>query len=334
MRKFFLFLSIFPLILAACGSNPAPVSGPKPTASKNPAKPTPAATRFTSTCTKSLDPAANTNEPSLFPPVSELDHITGPADAAVTIIEYSDFQCNGCAQMTYVMAYLVQKFGAQIRLVYRPFPLTKVYDKAALSAQAAEAANLQGKFWDMHNLLFGRQAEWWNLTPDQFEKWLGEQAGPLGLETAKFKADLKSPETVNIVAQAQLDGQDIGLGGVPLLLINGEIQKPPYILSELENIVSLKLLMTRQFHECPPLVIDPAKKYTAKLKTDKGDIVIRLFADRAPNTVNNFVFLAQRGWYDNITFYRVLAGYFAQTGDPSETGLGNPGYFIPDEIDP
>jgi len=82
------------------------------------------------------------------------------------------------------------------------------------------------------------------------------------------------------------------------------------------------------------VVVDPTKQYFATLKTTKGDIVIHLLIDRAPNTVNNFVFLAQQGWYDNTTFFRVIPGFVAQAGDPSGTGGGNPGYFIPDEIDP
>jgi cyclophilin family peptidyl-prolyl cis-trans isomerase len=70
------------------------------------------------------------------------------------------------------------------------------------------------------------------------------------------------------------------------------------------------------------------------LKTERGDIVIRLFADRAPMTVNSFLFLARDGWYDDITFHRVIPDLFAQTGDPSGTGKGNPGYYVITEIDP
>jgi cyclophilin family peptidyl-prolyl cis-trans isomerase len=72
----------------------------------------------------------------------------------------------------------------------------------------------------------------------------------------------------------------------------------------------------------------------ATLHTEKGDIVIQLFADKAPMTVNSFLFLARDGWYDDITFHRVIPEIFAQTGDPSGTGKGNPGYYIVTEIDP
>lgn len=84
----------------------------------------------------------------------------------------------------------------------------------------------------------------------------------------------------------------------------------------------------------PEMSIDPSKVYYATLKTDKGDIRAQLFADRAPLTVNNFVFLAREGFYDNTTFHRVLDGFMAQAGDPTGTGAGGPGYQFRDEFVP
>lgn len=80
--------------------------------------------------------------------------------------------------------------------------------------------------------------------------------------------------------------------------------------------------------------IDPAKSYTATVNTDLGDIVIELFADKAPNTVNNFVFLARDGFYDGVSFHRVIKGFMAQGGDPTGTGMGGPGYSFEDEFHP
>ena len=82
------------------------------------------------------------------------------------------------------------------------------------------------------------------------------------------------------------------------------------------------------------MVIDPAQRYTATISTDKGDIVIELFADKAPRTVNNFVFLAREGYYDGVTFHRVIKGFMAQGGDPTGTGSGGPGYNFDDEFHP
>jgi len=93
-------------------------------------------------------------------------------------------------------------------------------------------------------------------------------------------------------------------------------------------------LSYKQWPTAPAMAIDPSKIYVATMKTAKGDIVIELLANKAPVTVNNFVFLAKEGFYDNTTFHRVIAGNFAQGGDPSASGTGGPGYSFPDEFNP
>ena len=90
----------------------------------------------------------------------------------------------------------------------------------------------------------------------------------------------------------------------------------------------------KQWAQPPAMIIDPKKHYTAVFKTEKGDITVELFADKAPNTVNNFVFLAREGFYDNTTFHRVIQGFMAQGGDPTGTGRGGPGYRFADEFHP
>ena len=80
------------------------------------------------------------------------------------------------------------------------------------------------------------------------------------------------------------------------------------------------------------MVIDTSKNYTATIETEKGSLVLELFARDVPNTVNNFVFLAREGFYDNSTFHRVMPGFMAQGGDPTGTGRGGPGYAFADEF--
>ena len=92
--------------------------------------------------------------------------------------------------------------------------------------------------------------------------------------------------------------------------------------------------MSKQWKNPPEMVIDTAKKYTAIISTDKGDIVLDLFADKTPRTVNNFVFLARAGFYDDTIFHRVIADFMAQGGDPTGTGSGGPGYRFADEFHP
>jgi len=90
-------------------------------------------------------------------------------------------------------------------------------------------------------------------------------------------------------------------------------------------------MATKQWRSAPAMEIDPAKSYTATVHTDKGDVVIDLFAADAPQTVNNFVFLARQGFYDGVGFHRVIPGFMAQGGDPTSTGTGGPGYSFKDE---
>lgn len=91
---------------------------------------------------------------------------------------------------------------------------------------------------------------------------------------------------------------------------------------------------TRQWSSAPEMAIDQTKTYHATLHTDKGDIVLKLFADKVPHTVNNFVFLARQGFYDGTMFHRVIANFMAQGGDPTSTGTGGPGYRFKDEFHP
>jgi cyclophilin family peptidyl-prolyl cis-trans isomerase len=90
----------------------------------------------------------------------------------------------------------------------------------------------------------------------------------------------------------------------------------------------------KQYASPPPMIIDAKKSYAATIKTDIGDIVIDLYADKAPKTVNNFVFLANDGFYDGVIFHRVINDFMAQGGDPTGTGMGGPGYRFEDEFHP
>lgn len=93
-------------------------------------------------------------------------------------------------------------------------------------------------------------------------------------------------------------------------------------------------MTTKAWNTSPKMIIDPQKKYTATLNTGKGDIVIELFADQTPRTVNNFVFLAREGFYDGTIFHRVIADFMVQGGDPTGSGSGGPGYRLEDEFHP
>jgi cyclophilin family peptidyl-prolyl cis-trans isomerase/protein-disulfide isomerase len=270
--------------------------------------------------------------------VTAEDWQRGPADAAVTLTEYSDFQCPFCAQLAGVLQELEARYPEQLNVVYRHFPLIgtpeqPLHDKAAVSMQAAEAAGAQGKFWEMHDALFAAQAEWTAMSAEDFEAWLLDTAKTLELDIEQFTADLHSEDNAAAAQAAWEAGQELQLGGTPFLLINGLPYSGPLDVTSLDTILQLEFLRAREFNECPEMALENGASYTATLRTAKGDIVIELFPDVAPIAVNSFVFLAENDWFDNVTFHRVLPGFVAQAGDPTGSGYGGPGYSFAIEVD-
>ena len=332
MHKFFsFFLLSFTLsfLASSCGNaTPAStttVSSPTP----NITIPTPPS------CTDIItEPTPGPDTPSVFPPESKTDHVRGAENPTVTIVDYSDYQDFRSGLFEQQLNQFLKEHPKDVRVVNRIFPLISVNDKAALAAQAAEAAAEQNKFWEMHSLLFAQQENWIDLSVQDFEQWITARAAALGMDVDQFKSDLKRDDIVAKIQKAWEEGQAMGLPGTPLVLINGQIYGGPRDYNSLNDILQLLLLGKRQYESCPPLTVQGNKQYIATLHTEKGDVVIQLFADKAPITVNSFIFLARDGWYDNITFHRVIPDLFAQTGDPSGTGKGNPGYYVITEIDP
>jgi cyclophilin family peptidyl-prolyl cis-trans isomerase/protein-disulfide isomerase len=337
MKRVLTIVYLAALLLSACGQA---VPGTPLQSSKQTLNPTPASgiAQITPThapgCTvKTARPQANPTVQSLLPAVTKEDWVRGSSDAFETIIEYCDFQGAGCAQIAPVLTQLQTKYPKDVRIVYRHFPLSND-DKAALATQAAEAAGLQGKFWEMHDLLFAQNKDWVGLSVDQFQDWLVKRAGELGLDVEKFKTDLNSAALVAFAKDAFERNAAIGMPGVPFLVVNGLPYNAPVDFGNLDTMTALMLLEKRQFSDCPPVTIDPKKQYLAILHTEKGDITLELFADKAPLAVNSFIFLARNHWYDGVTFHRVIPGFVAQAGDPTGTGIGGPGYAFDNEISP
>jgi cyclophilin family peptidyl-prolyl cis-trans isomerase/protein-disulfide isomerase len=332
MKRTFIILSssaLWLFFLSACAAHTISTASPplvlEPAIHQN--TPTPAAT-----CSiLSTDPTAAPNANSYFPPVSEADFSFGPKDAPVTLVEYCDFQSAGCRNISFVIATLL-KNRADVRFVFRPFPLIGVLDKSDKAHLAALAADKQGKFWTMYNLLYINYDEWTSLKPGQFNSWAKKKATEAGLDGDQLQAAINAPQTTTQMISMYDVAKKLGIPAVPLLLINGAIQ-PSYLLDyqNVNDAIGLIVLGQKQFSHCPPFNIDATKQYIATIQTEKGDIVVELLPDKAPLAVNSFVFLARQGWYDGVTFHRVIAGFAAQTGDPSGTGMGNPGYFFKNE---
>ena len=261
-------------------------------------------------------------------------HVSGPAQAPVTIVVFSHYQCPECAFQAVVLKQIRLAHPDDVRFIYLDAPQTGI-DKDDLAIRAAEAADLQGKFWEMHDLLFEKLSAWTDLPPAGFEAWAAEQATGLGMDAARFQADFVGDTVSGRLQQALQSSAAIQAYSLPLLFVNSNT---PYTgladFPSLDTVVRLYALTKRQFSACPDWSIDLLKQYIATLQTSRGNIVIQLFPDKAPLAVNNFVFLARQGWYDGITWQRVIRGSLAQTGDPSGTGMGNPGYYFATEIAP
>lgn len=269
-----------------------------------------------------------------IPALDEDDWIKGSDSAGMTVIEYSDYQCPACSGTNTIIERLTEAFPNELRIVHRHFPLTSIHDKAILSSEAAEAAGAQGKFWEMHNMLFDRQNEWSGLSKEQAQAKFVEYAQELGLNTQTFSDALNQGTYRPKVEQAYNDAVNLGLRGTPTLFINGLY----YDGSRDDITMSLYIryfnFKGTQYASAPEMFIDPAQPYFATVETSKGTFCIEMYADKAPKTVNNFVFLAQTGFYDGVPFHRVLPNFMAQTGDPSGTGILGPGYRFDDEFSP
>lgn len=277
-------------------------------------------------------PTPSEEDLAVFTPDPENDWIKGPEDAPITFIEYADFQCPYCSLASQNFRALLEKYPDDVRVVYRHFPLASIHDKAIPAAQAAEAAGLQGEdaFWDMHDYLYDTQALWSAYSVEEFEGWVVDVAEELGLDTAQFEADYSSEAIVNLAEKAWIDGQALGIPGTPFVKVNSlyEAQADARTLSAYVELLKLE---QQQFTDCPPMTIDPDASYRAVVETENGSFVIELFPEFAPMAVNSFIYLAENGWFDGITFHRVIPGFVAQTGDPTATGYGNPGYRFSNE---
>jgi len=159
------------------------------------------------------------------PSVSKTDLIRGNPNAKVTLIEYADFQCPACAVMHVTIKQLQGDFKDNLRLVYRFFPLTNIHQNSLISAQAVYAAGLQGKLWEMFDMVYENQEGWSDST--QAKSIFVDYAKKLGLNSSKFNSDIDSDSTKKFITDEQSQGLDLGINATPTIFMNGkEIQNP------------------------------------------------------------------------------------------------------------
>ena len=148
-------------------------------------------------------------------PVSSIDHILGPPNAPVTLVEYGDFECPNCAAAYPVIRGLVDSLGSRLRFVFRHFPIVLSHDHAEKAAEAAEAAGAQGKFWEMHDILFQHQDD---LDRDSLVSY----ARTLNLDIERFSNELFGDVYADRVYQDLDSGQASGVSWTPTFFLNGE----------------------------------------------------------------------------------------------------------------
>ena len=350
---------LFAMLLAACtpvGSVPSPAPL-QPTFTAAPqASPSPTATNATTpdtsgtptafptiaftasspaTCQLSpVVPLIDTLAEYDIPVTSETDRAYGATSPKVTILSYCNYQKPVCKSLVLNLAELQQQYKEEVRVVLRQYPQPDVDDKSMLAAYAAEAAGLENRYWQMNNVLYSQQSDWLSLPPDEFEEWLVEQADKLDITRALWEANMANETVRERVAQTIEEASGLQLSGTPVVFFNNIMVKTGIDPDSLKVLTDYFLLPGKAYTDCPEIEIDTAKSYTATFSTEKGDIVFELFDDAAPLSVNSFVTLAHDGWYNGSAFFRVIPGFVAQGGDPSNSGLGSPGYGISSEVDP
>ena len=157
--------------------------------------------------------------------VSATDWVKGNPEASVVLVEYSDFQCPACQAYAGLIQSANEEFGDDLAIVYRHFPLKQIHLQAELAARAAEAAGKQGKFWEMHDMLFDRQEDWADDRGAQ--KMFEEYADDLGLDVEMFSKDINSKEVKALVKADYQSGLGLQINSTPTFFLQGEqIENP------------------------------------------------------------------------------------------------------------
>ena len=176
----------------------------------------------------------NTERANSTTGLSAREHETGNLDAAVTLVEYGDFECPNCAQAEPLTRHLIDTYGTRLRFVFRHYPDAGAHPHAELAAEASEAAAAQGKFWDMYGMLF---RHWQHLTP----KALTQFANDIGLDMARFQNEMRDHVYLQRVREHHAAAVELGLRGTPSFFINNVLVDVSFGLTKLEDAVRAAL---------------------------------------------------------------------------------------------
>ncbi len=162
------------------------------------------------------------------------DHVFGKADSKVVLIEYGDFQCPGCGSAEPGVEKIINEYKDYSAFVFRNFPLTSIHQNALASASAVEAAGLQNKYWEMHNLIYSKQNDWNTLSTDQRTTTFTSYATQLGLDATKFTADMASSSVSQKISFDQAIGYKVGVNSTPTFFLNG-VKLPDSVIQDLQT---------------------------------------------------------------------------------------------------
>ena len=163
-------------------------------------------------------------------PIQASDHVLGAAHAPVTVIEYADFECPNCKQAAPAVRMLLERFAGKVRLAFRHFPLEQAHPHALAAAEAAECAAGQGKFWEMHDLLFANQD---HLKPQHLKSY----AERLQLDMARYTAEMDDSVYLQRIREHMDGARRSGVRGTPGFFVNGRIQDVSFGIRSLFDAV-------------------------------------------------------------------------------------------------
>lgn len=167
------------------------------------------------------------------------DWAIGPANAKLTLIEYSDFQCPACAQYYPLVKQLEAAFPNDLKVVYRQFPLRQIHANADLAARATEATGSVGKFWEMHDKIFETQKDW--STSENATDIFAGYAEALGMNKEDFVTALNSAEVAKAVAADEATGKSLAVQGTPTFFLNGKKLENPRSFDEFKKVIETEL---------------------------------------------------------------------------------------------
>ncbi len=184
---------------------------------------------FYATSTKTETPPVNIA-------ISETDHVRGALDGKVTLVEFGDFQCPACGAYEPLVRQVEKDNAKTLKVVFRNFPLIQIHKNALIAAKAAEAAGLQGKFWEMHDILYDKQLEW--SEGINARDFILVYATTIGLDTKKFTADLNNQALEDKILAEYKEGVNLGVQGTPTFFVNGKKIKSPQSPEEFNKIIA------------------------------------------------------------------------------------------------